>query len=244
MNSQSMCRSVLGFALIAIAAAGCGKDDKSTTTQNPPSAAPPAVSKTPTTPPAVTMGSTPTTSAPSNVRPVGSNAPTGSTATRPALTMPPNDSKVATFAGFSAPKPVTWIWHPTTRQFSVAEYTVPGQGGADQAQITVSKAGGTVDANIQRWKGQFKSADGKPVEPKTTKLEADGVPITLVELAGSYQGMGSPSFVPDQLFLDAIVETPGEMLFIRFVGPTATVEANRDAFMDMVRGLRRAEPEK
>jgi len=155
MNSQAMCRRVLGFALIAVAATSCGKDDKATTTQNPPSGASPAVTKTPASPPTVSMGGTPTTSAPSSVRPVGSNAPTGSTATRPALTVPPTDSKVATFAGFSAPKPATWIWHPTTRQFSVAEYTVPGQGGADQAQITVSKAGGTIDANIQRWKGQF-----------------------------------------------------------------------------------------
>jgi hypothetical protein len=229
----------------AIALAGCGKDDKATTSQNasPPSP-PPVVSRAPSVPPTVTMGGPSSATAPSTVRPVGPNAPTGFTPTQPPIINPPTESKVATFAGLTGPKPVTWIWHPPTRQFSVAEYTVPGQGGADQAQITVSKAGGSVDANIQRWKGQFKSADGKPVEPKIVKFEADGVPITLVELAGSYQGMGAPSFVPDQLFLDAIVETPGEMIFIRFVGPTATVEANRDAFMDMVRGLRKAEPEK
>ena len=65
------------------------------------------------------------------------------------------------------------------------------------------------------------------------------MPVTLVELAGEWQEMGSVSFTPDQVFPMAIVEAPVGRVFIRFAGQTATVEANRDAFMEMILGLRK-----
>jgi hypothetical protein len=171
-----------------------------------------------------------------------SNAP----ATLPPVTAPkvPDDPKVATFAGLTAPRPATWIWNPPQRQFSVAEYAVPGRDGHDQARIDVFKAGGTVEMNITRWKTQFRQSSGEPVEPIVTELEADGLPITLVEFAGEYKGMGMVNWARQQLFLCAVVHTPGEMVFVRFVGPAGTVEPNRADYMNMIRNLKRIEPEK
>jgi hypothetical protein len=157
---------------------------------------------------------------------------------------PPENPRVAAFAGLTAPKPATWLWQPPMRQFSIAEYVVPGRDGSDQAHITVFKSGGSVQDNITRWKTQFRNSDGSPVEPKLQTLEADGMTVTVVEFAGEYRGMGMPSFTPDQLFITGVVMAPDGQIFIRFVGPTATVESNREPFMDLLRGLKKAEPQK
>jgi len=46
--------------------------------------------------------------------------------------------------------------------------------------------GGSNAANIERWQSQFTTADGGPVEPVITTSKAGDVPVTLVELRGSY----------------------------------------------------------
>ncbi|MCI0363122.1 MAG: hypothetical protein L0219_04525 [Phycisphaerales bacterium] len=188
------------------------------------------------------------------VKPVD-RQPAPPAATRPAMpTAPqgeqvPADPKVAEFAGLRAPKLATWIWRPLTRARRdvgvIAEYAVPGRDGSDQAHITVFKLKpATLEENLKRWRGQFKSADDQPVEPKIETFEVDGMPVTLVEFAGQYQGAGAPSFVPDQLFITAIIQAPAGQLFVRFVGPAGTVEPTREPFMEMIRNLRRVEPEK
>lgn len=181
----------------------------------------------------------PTVAAPPTTPAANVGAPSPSTADTTA-----QDSQVATFAGLTAPKPATWISHPPARQFSVAEYAVPGRDGYDQARIDVFIAGGSIQMNIDRWKGQFRSEDGSPVEPKIENLDADDMEITLVEFNGAYRGMGAVNFAPDQLFLCAIVQAPAGQTFVRFVGPSGTVEPNRQAYLEMIRGLRRIEPMK
>ncbi|MCZ6493713.1 MAG: hypothetical protein O6933_06500 [Planctomycetota bacterium] len=159
---------------------------------------------------------------------------------------PSDDPKTARFLGLVAPKPVTWIEHPPSSNMRVANYTVPGRDGSEAAHVVVSyfgrDQGGTVDRNLLRWQSQFKpDADGTPQQPTVHRFEVDGMRVTLVELTGEWQKMGAQWYTPDQLFLSAIVEAPMGKVFIRFAGQTATVQANRDAFMAMIRGLRRAD---
>lgn len=229
---------------------GCYGGSNSQTASNSPSANESRDIPRPMTPP--------TTAAPATTAPKPAPEPDVHPTNTPDTTPPPpvqpqkpaaetpsqGDPKVATFAGLTGPKPATWQWHPPQRQFSVAEYTVPGRDGSDQARIDVFKAGGTVEQNIQRWKMMFHDPNGGAVEPKVSNLEADGMPITLVEFAGEYRAMGSPNFTPNQLFLCAVVESPDGQIFIRFVGPAGTVEPNRADFMNMIRNLKKVEPEK
>jgi hypothetical protein len=126
----------------------------------------------------------------------------------------------------------------------VASYTVPGQEGSEAAEFVVfffgPGQGGSAQGNIERWAGQFRSADESPVTPKVERLTVDEMPVTLVELAGEYMPMGQTWYSPDQLFLAGIVEAPAGSVFIRLTGPTATVEAHREGFMTLLRGLERA----
>ena len=128
-------------------------------------------------------------------------------------------------------------------QMRAANYTVPGRDGAEAAQVVVfyfgPGQGGSVENNVLRWRQQFKpNPDGTLQEPRTETFEAGGMQVTLVELAGEWQRMGASWYTPDQLFLSAIVESPGGRVFIRFAGAAATVEANREEFNTMIRGLR------
>jgi hypothetical protein len=87
-----------------------------------------------------------------------------------------------------------------------------------------------VEANIARWQSQFTSPDGQPVKPILQHLTVSGMPVTTVELTGSYArsvGMGPQSAPrPDQTLLVALVETGNLRSF--WIG--VTVRANRDAF--------------
>ncbi|MHC4414517.1 MAG: hypothetical protein ACYS0G_04455 [Planctomycetota bacterium] len=178
-------------------------------------------------------------------------SPTSSTqpsATAPqqerAAWQPSDDPEKVEFVGLVAPKPAAWIERPPAGTMRAANFTVPGTEGQEAAQLVVfyfgPGQGGSIDSNIARWQSQFKpQPDGTPTEPRIDGLEADGMPVTLVELAGEWQQMNTTWYQPDQLFLAAIVEAPTGNVFIRLTGQTATVEANRGAFMDMVEGLRK-----
>jgi hypothetical protein len=159
-----------------------------------------------------------------------------------------DDPKTANFVGLTAPKPVTWIEHPPTGSMRAANYTVPGRDGSEAAHIVVfyfgPTQGGTIEDNISRWRSQFQVTDsGNLPEPKIDRFDVDSMAVTLVELAGEWQEMGSASFTPDRVFLMAIVEAPLGRVFIRFTGSTATVEVNRQAFLGMIRNLRTVQNE-
>src|SRR5215831_14713948 len=54
--------------------------------------------------------------------------------------------------------------------------------------------GGTAAANITRWTSQFTGPDGGPVSPKRETFTVGGLPVTLVELTGTYaRAMGAAS---------------------------------------------------
>jgi hypothetical protein len=128
----------------------------------------------------------------------------------------------------------------------LAQFRVPSTSGSDEAEAVVfyfgQGQGGSVDANIARWQSQFSSPDGKPVTPTIQRFKVGDMPVTVAEFTGSYArsvGMGGGgSAKPDQTLLSAIVETPKGSLWIQLHGPRATVRANREAFLAMVRGLK------
>jgi thiol-disulfide isomerase/thioredoxin len=123
-----------------------------------------------------------------------------------------------------------------------ANYFVPAANDGAPAEVVVFQGiGGSPQANIMRWQGQVRGADGQPVEAETSSLEVAGVPVTMVELQGQYVGMGQQPPQDDQIFLGAVIEAPSGDLHVRFVGDQTTVEANRDDFMAMIQGLQRKE---
>lgn len=146
---------------------------------------------------------------------------------------------------YTAPVPADWEPVPPMSRFRAAQFRVPGAPGAAPAEAIVyyfgKGQGGTAAANAARWASQFKSADGKAVEPKIETLAAGGMPATIVELSGSYaRGIGTAQGVeatPGQTLMAAVIESPQGNLTIQLHGDQATVEQGRAGFMAMVRGF-------
>lgn len=146
---------------------------------------------------------------------------------------------------YSVPVPAHWQAQPPASSFRLAQFMVPAAAGAAAGETVVfhfgAGQGGSAAANIARWASQFAGADGRPAVPKGESFNVGGLRATLVELSGSYaRGVGGVSGAPkpNQMLIAAIVEAPEGNLIFQLHGDRATVEANRAAFMAMIKGLR------
>lgn len=147
-----------------------------------------------------------------------------------------------TVAGLKWTPPEGWK-NEGTRPMRAATYVVPAaQGNAERSECVVyffgAGQGGSVEANIERWKGQFTSG-GKPAEAKVLKRTVHGLPVTTIETSGEYSGMGGPMATEKTVkagyrLLGAIVVGPGGNVFIKFTGPLKTVDGNRREFEQML----------
>ena len=101
-----------------------------------------------------------------------------------------------TLLDWTVPVAEGWVQLPATSTMRLAEFQVPGRpadGNAEDASCTAfgQGGGGSIDDNIERWVSQFSMPDGKAVQPVVTRTEAAGMPLTTVELRGTYaRGVG------------------------------------------------------
>jgi hypothetical protein len=147
--------------------------------------------------------------------------------------------------------PPAWKEVQVTSSMRKAQFTLPKAGGdSEDGQLVVfyfgQGQGGGIGSNIDRWKGMFTTADGKPVSDDAVKrasMEVAGMKVTTVDVSGRYQDapMGRPDPAgptsKDYRMLAAIVETPEGPWFFKATGPVATMAeqvANFDAFVKSV----------
>ena len=160
------------------------------------------------------------------------------------------DARAFTIAGggFALEAPAEWKRVQPKSGIVETEFAVPSAGeGLPPGRMTVMGAGGSVQANVDRWYGQFAQPDGSATKDKaTTKtLKLAGCSVTLVDVAGTYKDMPGGPFAggqavdrPDYRMLAAIVETPDKgSYFLKFYGPAATVAKHADGFRTMVEGM-------
>jgi len=148
-----------------------------------------------------------------------------------------------TVAGVKWTPPAGWKSNGTTSMRAATYPVMPAQGDRDGAECAVyffgQGQGGSVQANLDRWKGQFQTKDGKPAPAKTAKTTIHGFPVTTIDVTGEYSGMGGPgSAAPTSAsgyrLLGAIVENPGGNIFIKFTGPSKTMAANQVRFQQLL----------
>jgi hypothetical protein len=142
-------------------------------------------------------------------------------------------------------------WMPPTgwktegaRPMRAATYTIPPVAGdTASAECVVyffgAGQGGSVQANLDRWKGQILAPRGKPSDAKIAKRTIHGLKVTTIDAAGDYTGMGGPmasskSVQHNYRLLGAIVEGPGGNVFIKFTGPAKTIAASRAALEQLL----------
>ena len=123
------------------------------------------------------------------------------------------------------------------RPMRAATYTV------DRAECVVyffgAGQGGGIEANVERWKSQFRQPDGKPVGVRAGKRTIHGMAVTTMDISGDYSGMGGPMAAEKSVksgyrLLGAIVEGPGGNIFLKFTGPAKTIAANQKKFEQLL----------
>lgn len=131
------------------------------------------------------------------------------------------------------------------RPMRAATYSVPAAPGDSEdgecaAFYFGAGQGGGVQANIDRWIGQFQN----PSKPEIRKQTFNGVPVTIIDLTGTYLASASPmatTKTPKVGFrlLGAIAEGSEGAVFFKFTGPAKTVAAGQAAFDAMLKSVSR-----
>jgi hypothetical protein len=109
---------------------------------------------------------------------------------------------------------------------------------SEGVEISVVRAGGTVDANIERWMGQFDA--GAKVDRRRKTVH--GLEVTLVRIAGTFAGASEMAPAagasrPGWVMLAAIVEGEGLPYFFKLLGPAAGVDRASPSFEQLVEGV-------
>ena len=148
-------------------------------------------------------------------------------------------------AGVTWTAPAGWT-SQGPRPMRAATYTIAAapsdKTGAECAVYFFGAGqGGSVDANIARWKSQFSGPGGTPATSKIAKRKIRSFTITTLETSGEYSGLGGPtgpaSTVSGYRLLGAIVEAPGGNIFIKFTGPNKTITVNQQRFEQLLASL-------
>jgi hypothetical protein len=183
----------------------------------------------------------------SNATPASPNAPASANAHATPEAHPDNASPPS--GGAASPparQAITWTvpgsWQtvPNPNGMRIASYAVGGGSGDGPIEVSVSRAGGSTAANIERWQGQF--TDSKVA--RRAQETVHGLTVTLVEIDGTYSpgamGAGDNTPHPHWALSGAIVETPAGSYFFKMLGPQAKVTngtSAHDSFEALVNSI-------
>lgn len=138
--------------------------------------------------------------------------------------------------------PAGWQAEPPANEMRIGQATIPGPGGPGSMVVFYfgPGGGGGVQDNIQRWIDQMEPEAGSNPQPET--FDANGLRVTWIDVAGtlkpSMMGTGPTTPQPNSRLLGAVVEGPGGPWFFKATGPEATLTAERENFLKMLRSAR------
>lgn len=142
-----------------------------------------------------------------------------------------------TVGDFRFVRPENWGWVAPASPMRKAQLSVPGLDGNAPAEVTFfhfgAGQGGTVQANVDRWFKQF--SDGY-TDAKTERIKSTSV--TFVSAVGTFSsGMpGGPTTPMENYALrGAILESRSGDVYVKMIGPQATVKLAESVFEKMIR---------
>jgi hypothetical protein len=155
--------------------------------------------------------------------------------------------------GAGAPRaeaPLIWTvpagWQVTAPSSSmrIAQFQLADVDGmAVECKIFGGILGG-VDANIERWVGQFKTPEGGPITDgtKITKSESNGLTVTTLDVSGIFGGgMGATAAGDEQQtwrMLASVVEGAPTPIQVQLVGPADVVSEHAERYQQFVESLK------
>jgi hypothetical protein len=152
--------------------------------------------------------------------------------------------------GVSWTAPSTWK-NQGARPMRAATYTVPAAAGDSEAgECAVyyfgPGQGGSAQANVKRWIGQFQAPDGGPADKlaKTSTKTVGALKVTTIELSGTYLYKASPmsrevTKKPGYRMVATIVEGGEGPVFFKLTAPEKTARAAAGAFGEMMGAVKK-----
>ncbi len=135
-----------------------------------------------------------------------------------------------------------WKAEEPSSSFRAAQFSLPPkESGGEPAELAVFQGiGGSADANIQRWIGQFQNTKE---EPAVEMKQVGPYHVHILDVEGTYAAsmapmMGGGEPQPNTQMLAAVIEGPGGPWQFKATGPSATVSQHKEAFMNMVDSLK------
>lgn len=114
-----------------------------------------------------------------------------------------------------------------------ARYTI--FDGDEEITVTLSRSGGGIDANLDRWRGQVEASRDEVKE----RLTLAGQPAVLLDLEGRFSpGFGKPP-ADNQRMLGTIIEMPDQGYFVKLTGPSTAVAKVEDDFRTFLESAQR-----
>jgi len=142
-----------------------------------------------------------------------------------------------------------WKSVPPRSRMLDAELKIPKAAGDEvDGRLTIMGAGGSIEANIVRWQGQFVQPDGGNTADKTKQktMEIDGQKVDFVDITGTFMdAVGGPFSGKPKVerknyrMLAAIIQTEANgNYFVKFYGPKLTIDENEKYFKKMLESLK------
>jgi hypothetical protein len=149
----------------------------------------------------------------------------------------PPTFKVSTF---TFKRPAAWEWVETTSQMRKAQLKVNDADKKNSAEVVFfhfgPSNGGGVQANVDRWFGQFEGPREK-LGAKSEETKIGKHKVTFVRAEGTYlSGMpgGARTPQPGSALRGAIIESEEGDVFVKMTGPAALVKSSEKDFRDMI----------
>ena len=151
---------------------------------------------------------------------------------------------------FSLTAPAAWKRKQPRSRIVAYEFGLPAaKDDAVDGRLTIMAAGGSIEANVNRWIGQFVQPDGTATKERaqTSHKEIAGQQVHFVDIAGTYQDQPRGPFGPavareNYRMLGAIIALKGKgNYFVKLYGPHKTVSAAAKPFREFVESLQAAQ---
>lgn len=140
-------------------------------------------------------------------------------------------------------------WEKKKPKFNIVEAEFapkPVKAKTEVARLTVMASGGSIEQNVDRWKGQFSQEDDSSTSEHTKQKQekVNGMVVHLVDITGTYADSAGP-FAGNAVerenyrMIAAVVETKvAGNYFFKLYGPKETVAENEKRFLQMIKSIK------
>lgn len=167
-------------------------------------------------------------------------------ATAPPLSPQPTNPSANQVAGLRWSIPVRWKLGRAS-SMRVATYWIPSTDPKTEGECSVfyfgANQGGSLTANFERWKQQFRPDPGKTqLASEIKQFQVRGMKVATLELQGTFMASIRPMDPqtipkPNHEMFGVIVNAPQGMVFFKCVGPHVAMQNAKHEFHTLVQSF-------